>query len=177
MTAVHEHVPIEAAALRKVCGHFATGVTVITSGTGERASGTTVNSFTSVSLAPPLVLFCLHKESRLRALVDEYGTFVVNLLARPQERIAWAFAGRETALIRDVPHDVTSSGLPILAGALAFLGCRTVNEIDGGDHCIYLGHVEELGVLKSAQEPLIFFRGLMGALADDPRTTLPIWDG
>jgi Kef-type K+ transport system membrane component KefB/flavin reductase (DIM6/NTAB) family NADH-FMN oxidoreductase RutF len=168
---------VEAALLRNVCGHFATGVTVITSGAGDRADGTTVNSFTSVSLSPPLVLFCLHKESRLRPVIDELGTFVVNFLARPQERIAWAFAGKQTAVMQDVPHRLSEGGLPILTDALAFLGCRVVNEMDGGDHSIYLGHVEELDVLQRTREPLIFFRGLMGSLADDPRGAHPIWDG
>jgi Kef-type K+ transport system membrane component KefB/flavin reductase (DIM6/NTAB) family NADH-FMN oxidoreductase RutF len=169
--------PVEAALLRNVCGHFATGVTVITAGSGDRADGTTVNSFTSVSLSPPLVLFCLHKDSRLRPVIDEFGTFVVNFLTRPQERIAWAFSGKQTAVMQDVPHRLSAGGLPILTDALAFLGCRVVNEMDGGDHSIYLGYVEELDVLQRTREPLIFFRGLMGSLADDPRGAHPLWDG
>jgi 3-hydroxy-9,10-secoandrosta-1,3,5(10)-triene-9,17-dione monooxygenase reductase component len=78
-----------------VCGNFPTGVTVITSGSGqEEACGTTVNSFTSVSLEPPLVLICLHRASRLLPVVQESGGFVVNFLTRHQQSLAWAFAGR-----------------------------------------------------------------------------------
>lgn len=83
--------------LRTVCGNFATGVTVITSGSGETAAGATVNSFTSVSLDPPLVLICLHENSRLLPVVQESGGFVVNFLTHQQEPVAWAFAGPQTA--------------------------------------------------------------------------------
>jgi len=174
---VRQSPSIEPNMLRKACGHFVTGVAVITSGAGARATGTTVNSFTSVSLSPPLVLFCLHKDSRLRPVLEESTTFAVNLLASPQGQIAWAFAGRQTAVVHDFPHYLSSGGLPILDGALAFLGCRLVNELDGGDHSIYLGEVEELSLSPQPREPLIFFRGLMGSLEDDPRATHPIWDG
>jgi flavin reductase (DIM6/NTAB) family NADH-FMN oxidoreductase RutF len=162
--------------LRKVCGQFATGVTVITSGLEGDAAGTTVNSFTSVSLRPPLVLFCLHKESRLRPVIGRCNRFAVNFLSRPQEWLARAFAGKKTAVLKDVPHQVTSSGLPVLSGALAFLDCRLISELDGGDHAILLGEVEETAVLGQMRQPLIFFRGLMGALVEDPLMQ-PIFDG
>lgn len=156
---------VDAKVLREVCGHFATGVTVITAGAGPDASGTTVNSFTSVSLDPPMVLFCLHRESRLHPVIHESGTFAVNFLARPQEQLARAFAGRRTAVLGDIDHHLSTTGLPVLGGALAYLGCRVVEETAGGDHRIILGLVEDTAVLDDAPEPLIFFRGLMGALA------------
>src|SRR5262245_39365806 len=90
----HQTFPVEARALRRVCGMFVTGVTVITTGTGGTAWGTTVNSFTSVSLDPPLVLFCIHRESRLMTELRESRKFAVNLLARRHERLAKAFAGK-----------------------------------------------------------------------------------
>ena len=78
-THLHSVQPIDGKTLRQVCGHFVTGVTVITSGeVGGECGGTTVNSFTSVSLEPPLVLFCLHNDSRLREMVEGCGTFAVN---------------------------------------------------------------------------------------------------
>jgi 3-hydroxy-9,10-secoandrosta-1,3,5(10)-triene-9,17-dione monooxygenase reductase component len=167
---------VDAKVLRKVCGQFATGVTVITSGLGGDAAGTTVNSFTSVSLQPPLVLFCLHHESRLLQGIRGCNRFAVNFLARPQEGVAWAFAGSQTAVLRDVPHHESTFGLPVLSGALAFLDCRVVRELDGGDHSILLGEVEEAVVLGHTRQPLIFFRGLMGALVDEPGIR-PIFDG
>ncbi|MCX4591808.1 flavin reductase family protein [Streptomyces sp. NBC_01549] len=156
--------PIEGAALRRVCAHFATGVTVITTGTPGSSAGTTVNSFTSVSLEPPLVLFCLHQHSRLRSPIQQSGGFVVNFLTRQQESLAWAFAGRESAKVEDVPHHRTADGLPVLSGALAYLSCRLVEEYDGGDHTIVLGEVVGLGAAGQDEDPLIFYRGSIRAL-------------
>jgi flavin reductase (DIM6/NTAB) family NADH-FMN oxidoreductase RutF len=175
--ALHQPEPVEGRLLRNVCGLFVTGVTVITSGAEGSSEGTTVNSFTSVSLDPPLVLFCLHKESRLRAVVEESGSFVVNFLSGPQEPLARAFAGRGTAAITDVKHHRSADGMPVLSDALAFLACRLVSEFDGGDHTIFLGQVVELGVPREHQEPLIFFRGSLGALEEEPRGVHPIFDG
>lgn len=176
-TALHQPEPVEGRLLRNVCGLFVTGVTVITSGTQGRAQGTTVNSFTSVSLDPPLVLFCLHNASRLRTLVDETQAFVVNFLAGPQEPLARAFAGKDTAAVDGVPHHLSTDGMPVLSDALAFLACRLEKELEGGDHTIFLGRVVELGVPREHQEPLIFFRGSLGALEEEPRGVHPIFDG
>ena len=169
--------PIEVKLLRSVCGLFVTGVTVITSGGEKRSMGTTVNSFTSVSLDPPLVLFCLHKDSRLHEVLEESGMFVVNFLAGRQEKIAWTFAGKETALLQDVAHHRSAAGMPILSEALAFLACRLVNRFDGGDHAIFLGEVVELGAPRRNHEPLIFHRGSLSSLEGDPWAVHPIWDG
>lgn len=168
--------PVEPRALRDVCGLFVTGVTVITSGAAGRAAGTTVNSFTSVSLDPPLVLFCLHHQSRLRPTIEESGTFAVNFLTGRQEKLAWAFSGRPATAGDDITYRRSKAGVPILNESLAFLACRLVNEFDGGDHAIYLGEVTELGVHRR-QEPLIFFRGSLSALEEAPHADYPIWDG
>ncbi len=168
---------IDGKMLRNVCGLFVTGVTVITSGLDGQADGTTVNSFTSVSLDPPLVLFCLHKQSRLRPVIEESGVFVVNFLAGRQERLARAFAGKQTAAIHEVAHHYSGGGIPILSEALAFLACTLVNEFEGGDHSIFVGEVRELGLPRRNQDPLIFFRGSLGALEDEPVNVHPIWDG
>jgi 3-hydroxy-9,10-secoandrosta-1,3,5(10)-triene-9,17-dione monooxygenase reductase component len=169
---------VEPGMLRHACGLFVTGVTVVTSGTGEEAAGTTVNSFTSVSLQPPLVLFCLHNDSRLRTVVERSGAYVVNFLAGGQGRLARAFAGRESAGIREVPHHHTDTGMPVLSEALAFLSCRLVSTLEGGDHTIFLGEVIRLGMQAQYRDPLIFFRGSLGALEDeDLRRGNPIFDG
>jgi flavin reductase (DIM6/NTAB) family NADH-FMN oxidoreductase RutF len=175
--ALHQAHPVDGRTLRTVCGMFVTGVTVITSGDGEHAEGTTVNSFTSVSLDPPLVLFCLHNESRLRTVVERSGMFVVNFLQGMQESVARAFAGKGTAEIGDVPHHSSVTGVPVLSDALAFLSCRTVDVFDGGDHTIFVGQVVELGVPRHHQEPLVFFRGWLGALEEELRGVHPIIDG
>jgi 3-hydroxy-9,10-secoandrosta-1,3,5(10)-triene-9,17-dione monooxygenase reductase component len=174
---VGEIQPIEAKLLRSVCGLFVTGVTVITSGGKERSMGTTVNSFTSVSLDPPLVLFCLHKESRLHELLEESGMFAVNFLAGSQARLAWTFAGKDTALLQDVAHHHSAAGIPVISEALAYLTCRLVNKFEGGDHAIFLGEVVELGAPRQNHEPLIFHRGALSTLEGEPWDVHPIWDG
>ncbi|MHA6758326.1 flavin reductase family protein [Streptacidiphilus sp. PAMC 29251] len=162
--------PVEAAALRRTCAHFATGVTVITTGGPDHSVGATVNSFTSVSLDPPLVLFCLHRGSRLRPVISGERGFVVNFLAAQQEPLAQAFAARESAVFEDVTHHRSADGLPILSDALAFLACRLLKEYDGGDHIIVLGEVVDLGVPSEDEDPLIFYRGAMHALEERPGT-------
>jgi 3-hydroxy-9,10-secoandrosta-1,3,5(10)-triene-9,17-dione monooxygenase reductase component len=181
---VTDHVPqpppeaqqLDGRMLRSVCSLFVTGVTVITTGVDGRSAGTTVNSFTSVSLDPPLVLFCLHERSRLGPEIRQAGLFVVNFLARRQEKLAKAFAGKQTAEFGDVAHHRSGHGVPILTDALAFLACELVNEFEGGDHTIFLGRVCELGVPNHYTEPLIFFRGALGALEHEPVGAPPIWE-
>lgn len=174
---LHEAAPVDAKALRNVCGHFVTGVTVITSGSAGRAAGTTVNSFTSVSLDPPLVLFCLHNESRMRPMVEISRVYVVNFLSGRQKRLAWEFANRKRGGLRDVAHRHVSTGVPVLSEALAYLSCRLVSTFEGGDHTIFLGEVVELGVPRRHQDPLIFFRGALSALEEEQECCSPIFDG
>lgn len=173
----HQIYPVESRTLRQVCGLFVTGVTVITTGVDGRAAGTTVNSFTSVSLEPPLVLFCIHHQSRLRLEMAESRKFGVNLLARRQERLARAFAGKRTANFDHVIYHHSTHGVPILSEALAYLACDIVDEFPGGDHTIVLGEVVELGVPRRRQEPLIFFEGSFGALEEELRAVYSIWEG
>jgi len=169
--------PIDGRMLRSVCGLFVTGVTVITSGTGSRAEGTTVNSFTSVSLDPPLVLFCLHKDSRLHEVLEESRMFVVNFLAGQQKPLARAFAGKSTAKLHGVAHYRSAGGVPILSDSLAFLACDVVDQFEGGDHTIFVGEVLELGTPRRNQDPLVFFRGSLGSLEDEPHAVHSIVDG
>jgi flavin reductase (DIM6/NTAB) family NADH-FMN oxidoreductase RutF len=173
----HEVCAVEPRTLRQVCGLFVTGVTVITSGTEDRTAGTTVNSFTSVSLDPPLVLFCIHQQSRLRDELAESGKFAVNFLARRQERLARAFAGKRTASFDEVAHHRGDHGIPILSEALGYVACELVAEYPGGDHAIVVGHVIEVGIPRRRQEPLTFFEGSFGALEDELRAVYSIWDG
>jgi flavin reductase (DIM6/NTAB) family NADH-FMN oxidoreductase RutF len=168
--------PIDGRMLRNVCSMFVTGVTVVTTGVNGRSEGTTVNSFTSVSLDPPLVLFCLHERSRLGPQIRAAGQFAVNFLAGRQEKLAQAFAGKHTAAFGEVAHHRSGRGVPILTDAFAFLACELVNEFEGGDHTIFLGKVCELGVPRHNAEPLIFFRGSLGALEHEPVAVPPIWE-
>jgi flavin reductase (DIM6/NTAB) family NADH-FMN oxidoreductase RutF len=156
--------PVEPTSLRRVCGLFTTGVTVITTGPDGDADGTTVNSFTSVSLEPPLVLFCLHQQSRLHTLLEQSGGFTVNFLSGRQQPLARHFAGRRSTAFEGVPHHFTEDGLPVLSEALAYLTCTTVDIHTAGDHDIVIGEVVDLGVPEHGQEPLVFFDGSLGPL-------------
>lgn len=167
---------IEAAIFRRICGLFVTGVTVITTGSGNHAEGTTVNSFTSVSLEPPLVLFCLHLNSRLHGPLSESDGFAVNFLAGRQERVAHSFARRQAAELDATHYQRSAYGVPILSEALAFLVCRTANRFDAGDHAIILGEVVELGAPMRGREPLVFFEGAFRVLEHEHHL-YPVWDG
>lgn len=168
---------IDSLALRRLCGMFVTGVTVVTTGSAAEAAGATVNSFTSVSLDPPLVLFCLHKRSRLHRALARSGAFAVNFLAGPQEQVARAFAGRETAVFHDLTWHLSAPGVPVLSEALGYMACQIVDQFAGGDHAIILGKVTELGVPRHDRDPLIFYQGAFGALEWEGGLAYPISDG
>jgi flavin reductase (DIM6/NTAB) family NADH-FMN oxidoreductase RutF len=161
---LNEVAPVAPDALRSVCGNFVTGVAVMTSGQGEEAAGTTVNSFTSVSLEPPLVLFCLHAGSRLRPVVQKYRAFAVNILSSQQEMLALAFACKQTSGLDGVAHRTSVTGVPVLEDTLASLSCRVVNSFESGDHTVFVGEVVELDQPSERRNALVFFRGKMGSL-------------
>lgn len=149
---------IDQAQLRQVCGHFATGVTVVTAADPEGPVGMAVNSFCSVSLEPPLVLFCAAKASTTWPRIEEAGVFAVNILAGDQEELSRAFASKDGERFRGVGYRAGASGSPILDEALAYLDCRIEAEHDAGDHVIVVGRVVDLEVARDTS-PLVFFRG------------------
>lgn len=150
-------------AFRRVMGHFATGVTVVASRRGGREPvGLTVNAFTSVSLEPPLVLVCLHKEAQAHDPLLESGHFGVSFLGSNQEELALRFS-RSQVEDRFAGVDVVEGplGSPLISGALAWLECAVREVHPGGDHSIIVGEVVDCGV--GMGDPLLFFRGrLMG---------------
>ncbi|PZG55339.1 flavin reductase [Spongiactinospora gelatinilytica] len=144
--------------LRAALGQFATGVAVVTTVTpdGERA-GVTVNSFSSVSLDPPLVLWCLSDRAPSAPVFLRAGRFAVNVLAAGQDELSTRFATPAPDKFAGVDLLTTPTGLPVLAGTLATFTCRTSHVYAGGDHHIFLGAVEHHE--RSAGEPLIFHSG------------------
>jgi flavin reductase (DIM6/NTAB) family NADH-FMN oxidoreductase RutF len=168
MHSTDEEIPagsVDPMTLRRVCGLFVTGVTVVTSSDGNEPVGLTVNSFTSVSLDPPLVLFCLHRESTVRRAIQASGHFTVNILADGQHDISRVFATRGAPRFDAVRHTAGSNGTPVLSDALAHVCCRLVDELDGGDHVIVLGQATQVGILRDGDSPLTFFRGSIRSLA------------
>jgi flavin reductase (DIM6/NTAB) family NADH-FMN oxidoreductase RutF len=145
--------------LRNCFGRFVTGVTVVTwvADDGQR-HGITVNSFTSVSLDPPLVLISIDRKAK--ACNGLKGrSFVVNVLSSEQADLAWQFAGRPQPGLRiewdDAPEDAPIG--PKLKDALATIECSPWTAYDGGDHVLYLGQVQNLSYRDG--DGLIFFRG------------------
>jgi flavin reductase (DIM6/NTAB) family NADH-FMN oxidoreductase RutF len=129
-----------ALALRSSLSRFVTGVTVVTFDGPRGRSGITCNSFTSVSLDPPLVLVSVARTSRSH---DDLrgGAFCVNVLGAEQEATARSFAGRPSGEPAWLDHPVA----PRLAGSLAWLACEPWRDYDGGDHTLFLGLVEDFG--------------------------------
>jgi len=149
--------------LRRVMGHFATGVTVVTATDAELGQpfGLTANAVASVSLEPPLVLACVEAGSDTHPRIRAAGAFAISVLAADQEALARRFAGGEAAdKFRDVAYRREVTGAPVLEGALAWVDCRLWAEYPGGDHTIFVGEV--VAGDARAGEPLIFFRGGYG---------------
>jgi flavin reductase (DIM6/NTAB) family NADH-FMN oxidoreductase RutF len=154
-----EESAITARALRDVLGNFPTGVAVVTAvGTNGTRYGVTVNSFNSVSLDPPLVLFSL-----CRALLSLDGilntnAFAINFLREDQANLSVRFANPRSDKWQGVDFRAGVTGSPVLVPALAVLECRPYAQYDGGDHVIVVGQVVHVE-MDSSRHPLVFFRG------------------
>jgi flavin reductase (DIM6/NTAB) family NADH-FMN oxidoreductase RutF len=157
---------IPAAHLRHALGHFATGVTVVTSvsESGEPA-GTTASAVSAVSLDPPLVLVCLDRGSHTLAAIQASGRFVINVLAEDQRPLSDNFArSGASADWSVVEHRPGADGSPLLDGALALLRCTLEQRLEGGDHEIVVGRVNELDVNSDRGGPLLHYRGAYASL-------------
>jgi flavin reductase (DIM6/NTAB) family NADH-FMN oxidoreductase RutF len=155
---------IDPRAFRQTVGQFVTGVTVIAAEVDGAVRAMTANSFTSVSLDPPLVLFCVGKTSHLGRLIHDATGFSVNILRHEQQHLSTYFAG---AWRQDAPPPFTFSpwdGGPLLDGSLAALGCDVETIYEGGDHWIVLGRVLSL-YRNESESPLVFRSGRYLALA------------
>jgi 3-hydroxy-9,10-secoandrosta-1,3,5(10)-triene-9,17-dione monooxygenase reductase component len=167
MTLVGTAQPLTSRELRDAFGTFATGVTVIT---GVRPDGvpvgTTANSFTSVSLDPPLILWCLANQSASLAAFAPRAPFAVHVLAQEQIELALHFAQRGREKFDVDPHWRSHPRPPHLAGALCRLDCRVQGVQPGGDHWIIIGEV--LSVAREGGLPLAFHAGRFGRFVADP---------
>jgi 3-hydroxy-9,10-secoandrosta-1,3,5(10)-triene-9,17-dione monooxygenase reductase component len=154
---------VDGAEMRRVLGHFATGVTVVTARASSEPVGMVANSFTSVSLQPPLVLFCAGVDSETWPRIREARRFCVNVLGHHQRQLAVSFARKGTDRYEGVELVDHGDGPPRLAGAIAHIDCAIFAEHPAGDHSIVVGEVLELAVADDdagpLAEPLIFYRG------------------
>jgi flavin reductase (DIM6/NTAB) family NADH-FMN oxidoreductase RutF len=153
---------IDSARYRQVLGHFATGITIVTAIDNGEPVGLTAQSFTAVSLDPPLVAFFPGKSSTSYPGIQRAGVFCVNVLAEDQEALCRAFAVSGGDKFSGVGYKpAAGTGSPVLADALAWVDCRIEAEHDAGDHLITVGRVLDLEVSREAK-PLMFYRGGFG---------------
>jgi 3-hydroxy-9,10-secoandrosta-1,3,5(10)-triene-9,17-dione monooxygenase reductase component len=146
---------------RTVLGHFATGVVLVTAVDGDEPVGMACNSFTSLSLEPPLVLFCAAKSSSTWPRIQAAGKWAANFLDDDGEETCRLFAQKGADRFARVAYTPGRTGSPILEDALAFVDCETIDEHDAGDHVIVVGRVIELGYQPEGK-PLVFYRGGYG---------------
>jgi flavin reductase (DIM6/NTAB) family NADH-FMN oxidoreductase RutF len=163
----HDNSPLDPRDLRNALGSYATGVAVITAAdTDSKVVGLTCNSFASVSLNPPLVLWSLVIHSPNLAVFQKASHFTVNVLAATQQKLASQFAVSSADKFAGVDWTPGLGGAPVLAGTVASFQCRTADRYYGGDHVIFLGAVEAYAYNKS--EPLLFAQGGFGHFTTGP---------
>jgi flavin reductase (DIM6/NTAB) family NADH-FMN oxidoreductase RutF len=155
-------VSIDPTRYRQIIGHFATGVTVVTTHEGGLFHGFTANAVSSVSLDPLLLLVCVEKTAFAHEELLKAKAFGVNILTREQEDLSNLFAQRGDPVpdsLRGVPTTPGElTGVPIIDGALAYCECERDETLEGGDHAIFLGRVVA-GDARVDADPLLYFRG------------------
>ncbi|GAC1608809.1 MAG: flavin reductase family protein [Ramlibacter sp.] len=144
--------------LRSALGRFPTGVTVITTRTPEgKREGLTANSFSALSLDPPLVLWSIVRKSASLAGFLASGHFAINVLASDQAHLSHRFATPHTDKFEGIDMQEGAGGSPLLPGTLASFECRTESTVEGGDHVLFIGRVRK--IRYGDGEPLIFNAG------------------
>jgi flavin reductase (DIM6/NTAB) family NADH-FMN oxidoreductase RutF len=151
-------------AFRRTLGMFATGVTVLTIRIGDQVHGMTANAFMSVSLRPPLVLISIDRRARMCGMLHVGTRYGVSVLAQGQTDLSDMFAGRTPEAVR--PEFAVVRDTPVVEGALAHFVARVVRSYWGGDHSLFLGHVEYARYGEG--EPLLFHGGRYERVLGDP---------
>ncbi len=148
---------------RQLLGHFATGVTILTTTAPEgQPQGMTANSLSSVSLHPPLISVCVDREAEMHPVILQAPKFVVNVLASHQEAMARRFSDQHEDRFNGVGYHLSPEGLILLDGALAHVVCERQATFHAGDHTIVLGRV--IGGATHDGHPLLYYRGGYAAL-------------
>jgi flavin reductase (DIM6/NTAB) family NADH-FMN oxidoreductase RutF len=150
--------PIEKNELRRVMGHFATGVTVITTIAKDGAPyGLTANAFMSVSLEPPLLLISVDRKAESYPYFEESRVFTINILRDDQEGLSRRFAVSGGNKFEGIAYHRGANNVPILEDTLAHVECRLYAVYEGGDHTLYLGEILDAETREG--RPLLFYRG------------------
>lgn len=157
--------PISSDDFRTALSRFASGVTVVTTKDAiGKLHGITVSAFSSVSLEPPLVLICIERSAGSHHAFGESGLFNVNILESGQSDVSEHFATVYDDKFLDTDHVIGENGIPYLPGSIVTLECRLVKPLDGGDHSIFLGEVQNAIVRDGG--PLIYFHGTYRTLSE-----------
>ena len=158
--------PFDPRELRNVFGCFGTGVTVVTSGSpGGRPVGVTANSFSSVSLDPPIGSWNLGIQSPSLAAFDEAGRFVINVLSSAQVQLSRQFSSKLVDKFVGVAYHEGIAGIAVLDDCVATIECKTIQRLEVGDHVLFLGQVEQCAYQRA--EPLLFCQGQYVQLASE----------
>lgn len=145
--------------LRKAAGQFMTGVTVSTTLDRDGSPvGLTANSFTSVSLHPPLVVVCVGKDSNVIDAFEVGNGFAVNVLSADQENIARTFSTKGVDRFAETDWHPGLDGLPVIDGCLSTFECRLAHVYEGGDHLMFVGRVERVSYTEDDSPALGYFR-------------------
>jgi flavin reductase (DIM6/NTAB) family NADH-FMN oxidoreductase RutF len=147
---------------RDVIGHFASGVTVITTQLDDRPYGTTASAVSSLSLEPPMLLVCLYQGSLTGQAIARSRRFAVNILTDDQADVAVRFARKDPEKFAGVPIATGTGGSPLLSDALAVLECRVAQDVSAGTHTVFLAEVDHAS--SRGGTPLAYFRGQFGRL-------------
>jgi flavin reductase (DIM6/NTAB) family NADH-FMN oxidoreductase RutF len=147
---------------KKALGAFCSGVTIVTFNSRGAIHGLTVSAFSSLSLDPPLILVCIKKDGLSHSLLVETRHLAVNILSRDQVELCTRFANPDLSSeerFEAVPFRLSQNGAPIFDGVVASLDCRITDNLDGGDHTIFVGEVQETEV-DEEREPLVYYKGV-----------------
>lgn len=149
---------------RDVIGRFASGVTVITAAEQRQLYGTTASAVSSLSLEPPMLLVCLHRNSATGQVINRTGTFAVNILSEDQGDLAVHFATKGTNKFESVQHTLGQLNLPLISESHAQFECRVTETAIGGTHYVFLAEV--VTAVAAPGAPLAYYRGSFGRFAE-----------
>jgi 3-hydroxy-9,10-secoandrosta-1,3,5(10)-triene-9,17-dione monooxygenase reductase component len=157
--------PLDPQTMREVMGHFASGVTVVTAVTDAGPIGFTCQSFSSLSLEPPLVVFAPGRTSRTWPLLRDIGRFCINVLAEGQDAVSQNFARSGGDKFAGIPWRPSAHGSPVLDDVVAWIDGELWAEYDGGDHTLAVARVLDLGA-DPRRRPLLYHRGAYGLMQE-----------
>jgi flavin reductase (DIM6/NTAB) family NADH-FMN oxidoreductase RutF len=172
-TTNEQHHLVDRERFRSVMGHFASGVTIISTRHEGIDYGLTASAVSSLSLDPPMLLICVNNSANTRAAIEASGVFAVNILGENQSEVAQQFATSRPDKFTGLSISYGDLGVPLLDDALAMLECRVTEVVSGGTHSIFLAKVQT--AQATDEMPLTYFRGRLGHLSflgEDTRTAL-----